>query len=330
MKSVFIITLIFCLYAGISAQNNSPEVTNVTFVQRTDGTHIVDIYYDVNDSDGDELTILAQASDDNGSSWNFSCENVTGDVGEGITSGNGKHIIWDFASEHPNVFGDQFRIKIIADDGANPNSGGIPCPGFEKVYYEGGPNSDGGGTYYTTVLIGEQCWIKENLNVGIIIEIHDEGHLQTDNSVIEKYCYTNDPINCEVYGGLYEWNEAMQYIRTAGSQGICPNGWHIPTLEEFETLEDYVNDEAAKLVDVGQSTYGYTPTNETGFSALFAGFHRSSNSNFDDFGENSFFQSSTESSTYYASTMILKHNSNQVIFINNSKTYGFSVRCVQD
>ncbi|MBK7631803.1 MAG: hypothetical protein IPJ23_14075 [Ignavibacteriales bacterium] len=100
--------------------------------------------------------------------------------------------------------------------------------GVSKVSY--------GGKDYNTVLIGNQCWLKENLNVGTMINSTGSGFLQTNNGIIEKYCYDNNPANCEIYGGLYEWPEAMQYSTTPGSQEICPLGWHIPTLADFQTL----------------------------------------------------------------------------------------------
>ena len=93
---------------------------------------------------------------------------------------------------------------------------------------------------YGTVQIGSQCFMSENLNIGTRINAINN---QTNNSTIEKYCYNNNEDSCNLYGGLYQWNEAMQYISTEGSQGICPPGWHIPTFNEFEILTNYVNDQ---------------------------------------------------------------------------------------
>lgn len=317
---LFIILLHFPFL--LFSQNHSPEVSNVNFTQRTDGTHIVDIYYDLYDSDGDELTISVQVSNDNGTSWNFSCENVSGDVGEGITSGTNKHIAWDFGAEHPNTIGDQFRIKIIADDGTNTNGGGEPCPGIPTVTYA--------GKTYNTVQIGSQCWLRENLNVGTKINSTAGGQQQTDNGVIEKYCYDNDESNCNTYGGLYEWNEMMQYVTQEGAQGICPSGWHIPTLAEFETLEGHVNDEAGKLIDESQNTSGYTATNETGFSALFAGYRNDYDGDFHYLGDRINFWSSTESDSGYASDVSLHYTDGNVRLYYRSKSLGFSVRCLKD
>ena len=94
---------------------------------------------------------------------------------------------------------------------------------------------------YATIEIGTQCWINQGLNIGIRIDGSDS---QTDNGIIEKYCYDNNYDNCDTVlnpnypdGGLYRWNEAMAYTTIEGTQGICPNGWHIPSDNEIKILE---------------------------------------------------------------------------------------------
>src|ERR1035437_4695141 len=111
-----------------------------------------------------------------------------------------------------------------------------PCPGIPTVDYA--------GKIYNTVAIGDQCWLKENLDVGTRINGSLE---QTNNSTIEKYCYNDDPANCTTNGGLYQWAEAVQYMNgatntsspspafTGNIQGICPTGWHLPTNAEYST-----------------------------------------------------------------------------------------------
>ena len=102
----------------------------------------------------------------------------------------------------------------------------MPCHGIPTVDY--------GGQIYHTIQIYSQCWLKENLNIGIRIP---EGKEQTDNDTIEKYCYADLLNSCKNYGGLYQWGEMMQYANTEGAQGICPPGWRIPTNEEWKILE---------------------------------------------------------------------------------------------
>src|ERR1035437_8781265 len=134
------------------------------------------------------------------------------------------------------------------------------CPGLATVVYA--------GKTYNTVRIGDQCWLKENLDVGTRI---NGSANQTNNSVIEKYCYNDDPANCTTYGGLYQWNEAMQYVTTQGTQGICPPGWHVPTLAEFQTLGTTESNNGNALKAIGQGTGGGAGTNTSGFSALLGG-----------------------------------------------------------
>ena len=322
LRHITLLSILILIPASyLLSQNQTPIVENVTFTQRTDGSFKVDIHYDVNDTDGNTMIVSMQVSDDNDTTWNISCNNITGDVGTGITSGTGKHIVWDFGTEHPETFGDQFRIKILADDGVN-EGGGEPCPGIPTVTYA--------GKVYNTVQIGDQCWLKENLDVGMMIESNSGGYLQTDNGVIEKYCYNNDASNCNAYGGLYEWTEAMQYVTTEGTQGICPSGWHIPTYAEFQVLETFVDDQPAKLIDISQTTSGYTATNETGFSALFAGRRYLNTGSFYGLSYDTYFWSSTERSSYRARNMSMFYDISNVHFGSSDQYGGFSVRCLKD
>jgi uncharacterized protein (TIGR02145 family) len=113
---------------------------------------------------------------------------------------------------------------------------------------------DQDGNTYKTVQIGDQCWMAENLNVGVMVDSVDTGSTHSDvsdNGTIEKYCYDNDPANCETDGGLYDWNEAMQYTTEEGTQGICPAGWHIPTDEEWKTLEMQLGMSQTEADDTG-------------------------------------------------------------------------------
>ena len=108
----------------------------------------------------------------------------------------------------------------------------IPCPGTPTVTYE--------GKVYNTVQIFSQCWLKENLDVGVMI---DNTLYQEDNGIIEKYCPENSEDSCAIYGGLYQWDEAMKYSTSEWSQGICPPGWHIPTDAETYVLEGAADSE---------------------------------------------------------------------------------------
>ncbi len=120
MRRIFLFSIVLLMSIIVavlpaSAQNSPPLVSNVHSEQRT-GTTLVDITYDVDDADGDALTISVAVSDDGGSTFTVSANSFTGDIGGGIAPGSGKHIIWNAGADVPNIYGN-FRIKVTADDG---------------------------------------------------------------------------------------------------------------------------------------------------------------------------------------------------------------------
>jgi uncharacterized protein (TIGR02145 family) len=187
---------------------------------------------------------------------------------------------------------------------------------------------DYGGKIYHTIQIGTQCWLKENLDVGTRI---DGSQNQNNDGVIQKYCYNNDQNNCTIYGGLYLWNETMQYDTTQGAQGICPNGWHIPTLAEFQTLVSVVVSDGKALKAVGQGSGMGAGTNTSGFSALLAG-ERYKNGYFAWLNFYSQFWSSTAYDAVYANSIGLTSYDGDIHlnYYRNKEDAGFSVRCLKD
>jgi len=202
--------------------------------------------------------------------------------------------------------------KVV--DHTNSDSFVIFICGASKVNY--------GGKDYNTVLIGSQCWFKENLDVGTMIS---GGTNQTNNATIEKYCYNNNPANCTTYGGLYQWDEAMQYLTLEGAKGICPDGWHVPTYTEFQTLATTVGYDGKSLKEIGQGN----GTNTSGFSALLSGGY-SLTLGFIHLGYIGYFWSSTEYSETWAHYMHLYSNTVTVHFSTDIKVDGLSVRCLKD
>jgi len=85
---------------------------------------------------------------------------------------------------------------------------------------------------YETVLIGSRCWMSSNLNFGHLIEEHNP---QTDNCIAERYAWV-EPGRAGT--ALYQWDELMNYLSPEGSQGLCPPGWHVPTMTEWIELAD--------------------------------------------------------------------------------------------
>jgi uncharacterized protein (TIGR02145 family) len=194
---------------------------------------------------------------------------------------------------------------------------GTPCPGTPAVTYA--------GKTYNTVQIGSQCWLKENLDVGTMIQA---GERQTNNGVIEKYCYNNNTANCDTFGGLYKWDEAMQYSTAEGTQGICPPGWHIPTNTDIAALITTLGGslDAAKAMGLGWG--GGAETNTSGFSALLAGAC-GDDGTFHHLGDIAFIWSSTEGDATTASDLYMDGGTSE-IHTGNDKVAAMSVRCIKD
>ncbi len=203
---------------------------------------------------------------------------------------------------------------------------------------------------YNTVGIGNQCWMAQNLNIGSKILNNEE---QTNNSIIEKYCWNNDDANCDVYGGLYQWGELVQFVNGASNStswnpvptgnviGICPSGWHIPTDAEWTVLTNFLgglNIAGGKMKATGTIEAGtglwYDPntgaTNESGFTALPAGYRDGSNGAWYSFKGTSIFWCSTEYSASSVWGNFMYFNDANVHRNSHGKTGGFSVRCLKN
>jgi uncharacterized protein (TIGR02145 family)/uncharacterized repeat protein (TIGR02543 family) len=197
------------------------------------------------------------------------------------------------------------------------------------------------GKSYAINLIGLQCWMAENINVGTIISA--TSNQNNTCTTIRKYCYSNTESNCTSDGGLYQWTQAMCGITTPGTQGLCPAGWHIPTHEEFTTLERTVCTSGTCTTDFpyDTTTTGDRGTNEgttlkSGvglFKALLSGYRYPSTntSRFNFLDSAAYIWSSTPNGNNRAWSRILE--SGLPTIERNSthdKDYGFSVRCVRN
>lgn len=127
--------LLFILLIGTATPllmaNLPPVVSNATAQQRTDGSKIVDIYFDVEDAESDTLTITLSVSDDESATFTISPDstNLSGDIGYGVIPGTGRHIIWSAGDETQIFDASTFVFKITADDHSLP---------VNWVYVQGG------------------------------------------------------------------------------------------------------------------------------------------------------------------------------------------------
>lgn len=188
------------------------------------------------------------------------------------------------------------------------------------------------GKKYKTVKIGDQIWMAENLNY------EDSPVVDGKNS----WCYNNNPENCERYGRLYTWSLAMDSSKAGDCgygvtctikephQGICPEGWHVPTNDEYKMLYEYVGGEDV-APQVLKSTDGwdfYNGSNEFGFS-LIPGGYRNINGEFIRMGEHANLWSATENSATYAIDQFFD-SYERIRHDRYTKTDGHNVRCLSD
>jgi uncharacterized protein (TIGR02145 family) len=177
------------------------------------------------------------------------------------------------------------------------------------------------------VQIGNQVWMIENLNVD---------HYRNGDPIPEvkngkewsmlktgAWCYyNNNPADSKKSGKLYNWYAVND------SRGLAPEGWRMPTKEEFDILINLVGKDGNALkIREQRSNAG---SNTSGFSAFLSGY-RSDSGNFCFLGCSTYFWSSTEHDTDYACYMCLDCDGGNVGLSGSiNKNYGYSVRCVKD
>jgi formylglycine-generating enzyme required for sulfatase activity len=143
-----------------------PAVTNVVASQRA-STKLVDIYYDVQDADGDLLKVRVEISDNDGTLYSVPAFSMTGDIGEGIASGTGKHIIWNAGVDWDGEYSDKMRVKVFAVDAKGfPGMqwGNEVPPGGFLMGQDGGVEGSGPSRH---VNIPWSCWLsKYEITIG--------------------------------------------------------------------------------------------------------------------------------------------------------------------
>ncbi len=192
---------------------------------------------------------------------------------------------------------------------------------------------------YKTVKIGTQTWMAENLAYLPSVDSSSNGS-ETDPRYY-VYDYQGNSVsdakatdNYTTYGVLYNWPAA---------KAACPSGWHLPTDEEWKTLEMYLGmsqsaadstnyrgtDEGKKLKSTSGWYDGGNGTDEVGFSALPGGY-RYSNGNVYDLGSYGMWWSTAVIGTAVAWNRALSYGIDKVFRNLNNRAYGYSVRCVRD
>jgi uncharacterized protein (TIGR02145 family) len=130
--------------------------------------------------------------------------------------------------------------------------------------------TDYDGNIYNIVNIGSQKWMQESLK---------SLHYADSSAIVGVMAYNNNETLVPTYGRLYTWYAAMNNSTTAGTQGACPNGWHLPTDAEWDTLINYLGGEnvaGGHLKEAGTSHWMSPNTaadNSSRFTALPGGMY---------------------------------------------------------
>jgi uncharacterized protein (TIGR02145 family) len=218
------------------------------------------------------------------------------------------------------------------DDDGNITNGKTTAVFNSNVTY--GSMTDQDGNVYKTVTIGTQTWMAENLRT---TKYNDGTEIPNVTDIGEwsgltsgAYCNYNNATNIDTiatYGRLYNW-----YAVNTGE--LAPNGWHVPTDDEWTTLTTYLGGDASasdKIKETGTLHWegsNSTATNESGFTAIPGG-HRYKDGLFKTIGQLSLWWSSTEYDLYAWG----RHVSNLSTVLGKplaDKEDGFSIRCVKD
>jgi uncharacterized protein (TIGR02145 family) len=182
-----------------------------------------------------------------------------------------------------------------------------------------------------TVVIGTQQWMEKNLEVStyrdgtVIPEVTDPTAWLALTTGAWCY-YNNDPLNGAIYGKLYNWYAVND------SRGLCPAGWHVPTISEWTTLSTLLGGDAVaggKMKTPGTTRWSgsnLSATNSSGFAGLPGG----SRSNiFEDVGNKAYWWSSSQGThDVWARSLISSHG--YISVVGSFPDYGYSVRCIRD
>ena len=218
--------------SALSADNHAPVVSNVVASQRGDGSNLVDIRYSLADADGDNCTVFVMISNDGGTRWAIEAVSMSGDVGTGISPGTGKHVVWDVGTDAPGLIGDNFKARVVADDGRHPgmayvSAGVFRCSTGTNVYLDGYWI----GRYEVTNL--EYC---QFLNAG---ENDDHWHSSNVEIIRESVsgAYTYHPKSSYEQRPVrwVSWNDAKAYCDWLSQrEGVAQGTYHVPSEAQWE------------------------------------------------------------------------------------------------
>ncbi len=248
--------------------------------------------------------IALYVSMNGGTTWQGPLKKVLGDIGANVSSGN-KSITWNVLEEFEELRGDNIKFQVQTED-----------------------------TSYETVKIGNQVWMKKNLDVStyrngdIIPEV--KGPDEWGKLTTGAWCYyNNDPKNGEIYGKLYNWYAVND------PRGLAPNGYHVPSNVEWGVLTKYLGGKliAGSRLKLSGSFHWTNPNsvklNISNYSAIPAGY-RNLNGLSSFIGTDCYWWTSTSFEKNFSWCMSISNFSDSFESIFFGRVNGFSVRCIKD
>lgn len=211
----------------------------------------------------------------------------------------------------------------------------VSCEESSNVEEENENNKTSGNSKeFKEVTIGDQVWMVENLNVDKFRNgdpipqaktVEDWIDARENGEPAWSY-YNHEPANGEKYGKLYNWYAVND------SRGLAPEGWKIPSENDWDILADFLGGEEAAGEKM-KSEEGWLQegngTNESGFKGLPGGFHGFDNT-IAGIEEGGSWWTATEVDKQTASIRGLVYLNGNILETKRSKSFGLSVRCIKD
>ena len=307
---------------------------------------------------GDVVPVKAMADDEDGSITELSIFVEGEEVGTSETS----TYIYNWNTADLEVGGYILSAVAIDDDdksGATNIMVLLSTHGGLNPDLDYGTVSDVDGNTYGTIEIGDQVWMAENLKVTKysdetpITQLSDEAEWNAMTADVQAYCWFNNLTEySDTSGALYTWAAAMNGELSSdtipsGVQGVCPDGWHLPSDAEWKILELFLgmsqadadnydwrgSDEGGQIKETGFSLWAFPNTggsNSSGFTAVPGGFRSAKGLFFSIDQSAAFWTTTAVEGTVRAWYRTLNFDKEQIYRQYNDRRMGFSVRCVKD